>query len=583
MALTPGESRSLTTSRGAALYIGAILGPGLLLLPGLAAAEAGPASILAWLALLGLSGLFAAVFSALGRQVPSAGGVMGYVTAGLGRRAGRATGWMFLAGVVGGAPIVCLIGASYVTDLTSGGQAARAAVAAVLLLTVLGLAAGGLRASATAQLVLVSLLTVVVVVAVTGSASAARAGNWMPFAPHGWLSVGSAAATLMFSFAGWEAVAPLTTRFADPARQLPRAVATALAVTTVLYLGLAVATISVLGPSAATDIPLAALLSHAIGTAGPDAAAVAAIVLTLGATNAYINGAAVLAGQLVQAAPGGRRSAPMVRLLAAIGVAGLMLITLYGLRIVGTAALVAVPTVLFLTVYLGAMAAAVRVLRGRVRLAALPAGLAVTVMLGFCGWALVLPLGIALAIFRPLAVGRRERSAGLEVDGVPGGRVGRDGLEVVAQGVGAEGDQADRRGAVHAAVGQFVPDDDRGRIGVGQAVAVGQREPVAPGILDRSGRVGVGTVRGELGTEVPGLDVRLRQVLRWVLLRGLRWVLLRGLLRGRRVGVAGVGDDVGLVRLEVLQGGAGAVPAEHQRGGEIGADQEERIVAGQCV
>ena len=97
---------TLTTSRGAALYIGAILGPGLLLLPGLAAAEAGPASILAWLALLGLSGLFAAVFSALGRRIPSAGGVMGYVTAGLGPRAGRATGWMFLAGVVGGAPIV---------------------------------------------------------------------------------------------------------------------------------------------------------------------------------------------------------------------------------------------------------------------------------------------------------------------------------------------------------------------------------------------------------------------------------------------------------------------------------------------
>ncbi|MFZ0189980.1 MAG: APC family permease [Streptosporangiaceae bacterium] len=572
-------AQNLTTSRGAALYIGAILGPGLLLLPGLAAAEAGPASILAWLALLGLSGLFAAVFSALGRQIPSAGGVMGYVTAGLGPRAGRATGWMFLAGVVGGAPIVCLIGASYITDLTGGGQATRAAVAAVLLLTVLALAAGGLRASATAQLVLVSLLTVVVVVAVTGSASAARAGNWMPFAPHGWLSVGSAAATLMFSFAGWEAVAPLTTRFADPARQLPRAVAIALAVTTVLYLGLAVATISVLGPSAATDIPLAALLSHAIGTAGPDAAAVAAVVLTLGATNAYINGAAALAGQLVQAAPDGRRSAPMVGLLAAIGTAGLLLITLYGLRIVGTAALVAVPTVLFLTVYLGAMAAAVRVLRGRVRLAALPAGLAVTVMLGFCGWALALPAAIGLAVFWPLAVGRRERSAGLEVDGVPGGRVGRDRLEVVAQAVGAQGDQAHRCGAVHAAVGQFVPDDDRGRVGVGQAVPAGQREPVAPGILDGGRRVGVGTVRGELGAEAPGLGVRRR----WCRLPGLLWGRLPGLLWGRRVGVAGVGDDVGPVRLEVLQGGAGAVPAEHQRGGQVGADQQERVVAGQCV
>ena len=406
-------AQNLTTSRGAALYIGAILGPGLLLLPGLAAAEAGPASILAWLALLGLSGLFAAVFSALGRRIPSAGGVMGYVTAGLGPRAGRATGWMFLAGVVGGAPIVCLIGASYVTDLTGGGQLTRAAVAAALLLTVIALAAGGLRASATAQLVLVSLLTGVVVVAVAGSATAARAGNWTPFAPHGWLSVGGAAATLMFSFAGWEAVAPLTTRFADPSRQLPRAVAIALAVTTALYLGLAVATISVLGPAAATDVPLASLLSHAIGTTGPDAAAVAAIVLTLGATNAYINGAAALAGQLVggsRPAPGGHGSEPMVRLLTAIGGAGLLLITLYGLRVVGIAALVAVPTVLFLTVYLGAMAAAVRVLRGRVRLAALPAGVTVAVMLGFCGWALVLPAAIALAVFL--------RRPGLEVNPV---------------------------------------------------------------------------------------------------------------------------------------------------------------------
>jgi amino acid efflux transporter len=413
MALTsttkPVVVPNLTTSRGAAHYLGAILGPGLLLLPGLAAAEAGPASILAWLALLGLSGLFAAVFSALGRRIPSAGGVMGYVTASLGPRAGRAAGWMFLAGVVGGATIVCLIGASYVTELTGGGQLARASVAAALLLTVIGLAARGLRASATAQVVLVSLLAGVVVVAVVGSAAAARASNWAPFAPHGYLSVGSAAATLMFSFVGWEAVAPLTTRFADPARQLPRAVAIALAVTTALYLGLAVATISVLGPRAATDVPLAGLLSHAVGPAGPDVAAVAAIVLTIGATNAYISGAAAIAGQLAQATGGRRRSAPMRQLLAAIAVAGLLLIILYGLRIVGAAALVAVPTALFLTVYLGAMAAAMRVLRGAPRVAAVPGALAVTVMLGFCGWALAIPAAIALATGCRALAARRQR------------------------------------------------------------------------------------------------------------------------------------------------------------------------------
>jgi amino acid efflux transporter len=215
----------------------------------------------------------------------------------------------------------------------------------------------------------------------------------------------------LFSFVGWEAVAPLTTRFADPSRQLPRAVAIALAVTTMLYLTLAIATISVLGPSAATDVPLAALLSHAIGAAGPDIAAVAAIVLTLGATNAYLNGAAAMAGQLAHVMPGSRRPAPMLRLLAAIAAVGLLLITLYGLRIVSTAALVALPTTLFLTVYLGAMAAAARVLSGPVRLAAPPAALAVTVMLGFCGWALALPAAIALAASRRARAHPRRRTS----------------------------------------------------------------------------------------------------------------------------------------------------------------------------
>ena len=394
----PRGPQSLTTSRGAALYTGALLGPGLLLLPGLAAAQAGPASILAWLVLLGLSGLFAAVFSALGRRFPSAGGVMGYVAAGLGTRAGLVAGWSFLAAVAGGAPLVCLIGASYVTELTGGGQLARAAAAAMLLLIVLALAAGGLRASASAQLVLVSLLIGVIAVAVAGSGASARAANWIPFAPHGWLSIGHAAATLMLSFAGWEAVAPLTTRFANPTGQLPRVIAIALAATTVLYLSLAITTISVLGPAAASTVPLADLLRRAIGPAGPTAAAIAAVVLTLGTTNAYVTGAATMARQLVRSPATGHDQGPAPRFLAAIATAGLLLITLYGLRLVSTASLVAVPTALFLCIYLGSMAAAARVLHGPARWAAVPATLAVIVMLAYCGWALAIPAIVTLAV-----------------------------------------------------------------------------------------------------------------------------------------------------------------------------------------
>ena len=422
----------LTTARGAALYIGALLGPGLLLLPGLAAAEAGPASLLAWIGLLVLSGLFAAVFAALGRGFPSAGGIIGYVTAGLGARAGEVAGWSFLTGVVAGAPVVCLIGAGYVTELTGGGRAGQAAVAALLLLVVLALAAGGLRTSAAAQLVLVGLLIVVVAVAVAGSAGAARAANWTPFAPHGWPAVGHAAATLMLSFVGWEAVAPLTPRFADPSRQLARVAAIALAVTSVLYLGLAVVTVAVLGPGAATLVPLADLLRIAIGPMGTAAAAVAAVVLTLGAVNAYVNGAGAMAGQLWRPAtkrgadPAGRGRAagsregtggrgarndaagagrPAPGFLAAIAACGLLLITFYGIGVVSPASLVAIPTTLFLVVYLGSMVAAIRVLRGPARWAAVPAVGAVAVMLAYCGWALAIPALVALAVLGRRAAG----------------------------------------------------------------------------------------------------------------------------------------------------------------------------------
>ena len=398
------DAVQLTTARGAALYIGALLGPGLLLLPGLAAAAAGPASILAWVALLALSGLFAAVFTALGRGYPSAGGVIGYVTAGLGSRAGLAAGWSFLTGVVAGAPVVCLIGASYVTGLTGGGRLARAGIAALLLLVVLVLASRGLRTSATAQLLLVGLLVGVIVVAVAGSAGAERAVNWTPFAPHGWPAIGHAATTLMLSFVGWEAVAPLTTRFADPSRSLARVAAITIAVTTALYLGLAVATIGVLGPRAATLVPLAGLLTDAVGPAGTAAAAAAAVVLTLGTTNAYINGAAAMAGQLfrppatLRDRESGDAGRPSPRFLAAIAASGLLLITLYGLGVVSPASLVAIPTTLFLAVYLGCMVSAARVLRGAPRRAAVPAAVAVVVMLGFCGWALVAPVLVALAV-----------------------------------------------------------------------------------------------------------------------------------------------------------------------------------------
>ena len=116
----------------------------------------------------------------------------------------------------------------------------------------------------------------------------------------------------------------------------------------------------------------------------------AAVVLTLGATNAYVDGAAAM----VRSGAGrtGRRGGPVARLLAAIAVTGLLLIVFYGLRIVGAAELVAVPTTLFLRLPRrdGLRRAGAWPRPGAVSPRCPPAGQAAA-MLGFCGWALAIP------------------------------------------------------------------------------------------------------------------------------------------------------------------------------------------------
>src|ERR687887_1360523 len=113
----------LSVPRGAALYVGALVGPGLLLVPSLAVQATGPASVLAWATLLVLSAPLAITFAALGVRPPVADGVAAYVREAFGDTAAAVTGAWFTAAVVIGAPAVALIGGYYVADLTRSGAA----------------------------------------------------------------------------------------------------------------------------------------------------------------------------------------------------------------------------------------------------------------------------------------------------------------------------------------------------------------------------------------------------------------------------------------------------------------------------
>src|SRR5262245_13133260 len=244
-----GQRPQLGALRGSALYVGALIGPGLLLVPALGVQAAGPASILAWGGLLVLSAPLAATFAALAVRYPVAGGVSAYVRGGLGEPAAAVTGAWFLAAVVLGAPAVSLIGGYYVADLTGWGPQVGIGAAVAMFGAVLGSNALGLRLSSALQLALSAVLVSVLTLALAVALPERGGENWVPFAPHGWWAVGTAANILIWLFVGWEAVAQLAGEFRRPSTDLPRAMAVAFAVVTVLYMSLAVATIGVTGRS----------------------------------------------------------------------------------------------------------------------------------------------------------------------------------------------------------------------------------------------------------------------------------------------------------------------------------------------
>ena len=98
------ERLGLSVTQGVALMLGAVLGTGVLSLPGLAAEVAGPASLVAWGALVALSVPLAVTFAALGARFPDGGGVSTYARRAFGALAATVIGWCFFFAVPLGAP-----------------------------------------------------------------------------------------------------------------------------------------------------------------------------------------------------------------------------------------------------------------------------------------------------------------------------------------------------------------------------------------------------------------------------------------------------------------------------------------------
>lgn len=387
---------SLGLVQGTALYIASVLGTGLLVLPGLAAQAAGPASIVAVIAVIVLSVPLAGTFAALAARYPDPGGVASYARRSLGDTAARMTGYWFMFGVAAGAPAVAVLGAEYVAAVAGIDRSMVPLIAAAFFIPPFTANAFGVRVAGWVQFVLTALLLAVVVGVVSLAAPAVEPQNFEPFLPHGWGGVATAISLFVWAFAGWEVGTHISGEFRNPRRVIPLATAIALVVTGACYLVLQIITVGALGDTAGDgQVPLLELAR--LGSPGFGAAAVGAIagIVALGVMNAYLAAFAKLGASLAANgdlprwfAKGAEAGGIPRRALALTAGVFAVWFTLMNLAHLELTPFILVHTSCMVSIYVIGMVAAVRLLRRRT-----PGWWMALVAAILCGGMLVLALG----------------------------------------------------------------------------------------------------------------------------------------------------------------------------------------------
>src|SRR5919198_3627270 len=268
--------RTITLPQAVALYAGAVIGAGVLILPGVAASKSGPASLVAW-AFDGVLGIpLALTFAALAGRFPDAGGVAVYTSRAFGASAGAVVGWFYFFGAAVAQALVSLTGAHYAAAALHAGRNATFLIAGAIVGASVTANLRGLRLSARIQLVLSAAVAIVLVAATVAAVPRIDPGSLSPFAPHGVTAVGRTTILLFVAFFGWEAITHLSAEFRDPARDVPRATFLAAGLVTALYLGVAFAVVATgtYGDSELDRVAVARVLSVSLGLGAEAVAAV---------------------------------------------------------------------------------------------------------------------------------------------------------------------------------------------------------------------------------------------------------------------------------------------------------------------
>lgn len=249
-----GLKRSLSALDLTLLGIGAIIGTGIFVLTGTAAAnQAGPAIMMSYLA-AGLACGFAALcYAEFASMIPVAGSAYTYAYATMGELFAWIIGWDLILEYAVGSMTVAIGWSGYMQKLLSGVgmmlpvwmSAAPSATtpgtvinlpAVLIVLAIMVLLVIGIRESARFNAAMVAIKLAAVIFFIGAGAVYVKPDNWNPFTPYGWAGVMGAAGVVFFAYIGFDAVSTTAEEAKNPQRDLPIGIIASLVICTTLYL-----------------------------------------------------------------------------------------------------------------------------------------------------------------------------------------------------------------------------------------------------------------------------------------------------------------------------------------------------------
>lgn len=278
--------RTLSWPHLIALGVGAIVGTGIYTLTGVGADRAGPAVILAFAVAGAVCACAALAYAELATMIPTAGSAYTYAYSVLGETVAWIVGWSLVLEYSLACSTVAVGWSGYLVGwIEAAGVQLPAALlagphgggivnlpAVIVALTVAGLLIAGTRESATLNIILVLIKLSALIAFTLLALPAFDPGNMTPFAPYGFGSeaqgggvprgVMAAAAIVFFAFYGFDAVATSAEEAKRPGRDLKIGIIGSMIVCTIIYMLVAIAAVGAVryDAVAASGEPLAFVL-----------------------------------------------------------------------------------------------------------------------------------------------------------------------------------------------------------------------------------------------------------------------------------------------------------------------------------